>query len=321
MVVYTTPDARAAAQAIKAATGHTQRPVFAVAGDEPEAQTVVAEAGAAAVWTAGEEKDALLAAAQGLRESGVGDYRRGRVIAVTAAQPGVGATTIATGLAYALGPSGPTILTELWGAAPELALDLDLTPGHPLGELVGESHRADASMIRHAAARDPAGIDVLAYPVETLAAEAVTTDASRDFQVLLRSMYDWVVADAGGGHNPGSAHLIRYAETVIVLTRLDPPALRLTRRYLRSLTETGVPAERVRVVVNRYGQSGQVAWARAEDALGRPVAAWLYDDPRAVNRALGAGRPLAVTARRSRLNRGLRRLAEDLKKSAAAPAR
>lgn len=321
VVVYAAPDAQAAVKAIRAATGHSPRPVFAVVGHEPEARAAVAEAGAAGVWEPGQEKDALLAAAERLRQNGLADYRRGRLVAVTAALPGVGATTVATGLAFALAPAGPTVLTELWGGVPELALDLDLTPTHPLGDMVRESHRADPSMVRNVASAVPPGVDVLAYPAETLAAEPVTVEASRDFQILLRSMYDWVIADAGGGPAPGSDHLVRHAEAVVLVTRLDPPALRLTRRYARALTDAGVDPKAILVAANRYGQSGQVAWQKAEEALNRPVAAWLADDPRAVNRALGAGQPLAAAAGRSRLNRNLGQLADELRRRLAPAAR
>src|SRR5438477_12137418 len=90
------------------------------------------------------------------RDRGTGDYRRGPIIAGTAAQPGSGVTTVATGIAFGLAGAGSVLLAALGATTPELALDLDLTPQHSLGDLIRVSDRMDASMIRHAAVRHAA---------------------------------------------------------------------------------------------------------------------------------------------------------------------
>ncbi len=316
VVVFLDPDPTAATRAIKAATGQTRQPVFAVTaetGTERGLQKSVAEAGASAVWPLAQVREGLLSSADELRRDGNVPDRRGRLIAVTAVQPGVGVTTVATGLAFGLVGKEPVLLAELGSGVPELALDLGLEPRHSLGDLIRECDRVDVTMLREAAAKHPAGIDVLAYAPETLSPQPITPAIVRDFQILLRSSYGWTIVDAGHTAGAGESELLLHADAIVVVTRLDPPSLRLTRRYIRALTEAGLAADDLIVVANRYGQAGQIAWQKAEEALRVPDRSWLPDDPRSVNRALTDGRPLIQAAAWSRLTREFKRLAEEVR--------
>ena len=119
------------------------------------------------------------------------------------------------------------MLAELGVAVPELALDLDLAPQHSLAELIQASERMDASMIRDTVVRHPAGVDVLAYLPDTPTAQPLDSQAARGFQILLRNLYDWVVLDAGHPHAEGTDELVRHADEVLIVARLDPPSPRL----------------------------------------------------------------------------------------------
>ncbi|OWK35263.1 Type II/IV secretion system ATPase TadZ/CpaE, associated with Flp pilus assembly [Fimbriiglobus ruber] len=307
VLVLLEPDLAAAEQTISLAFGQTGGPIAAVTTAETPG---LAPSGTIGVWSITELK-AELARRVGIAERSAGG-RRGRVIAVTAALTGSGVTTVATGLAFALAGGGSVLLGEFGAPVPELALHLDLKPQHSVGDLLRAGDRMDVSMIRHAAVRHPAGVDVLGYPPDTLAVESPTRAAARDFQVLLRAAYDWVVLDAGHPQ-PGGEELCRHADAVVVVTRLDLPALRLTRRYVEALTDAGVPAGTLLLAANRYGQSGLVPWRQAEKALALPVKAWLSDDPWAVNRALAEGQPLVKSAPRAGLTKELARLAADVR--------
>lgn len=306
VLVLMTPDPAGAQSAI----AEVSEPVVAVVPDDwagplPE--------GATSVWPAGRVRDGLRQTAAAHR--GRAGRSHGVLVAVTAALPGSGVTTVAAGLAFAAG--GPALLAELAAPVPELALLLDLHPPHPLADLLATGDRLDPAMVRHAVSKHPTGVDVLADPPEAAAPAVLTADAVRDFQVLLRCLYPWAVVDAGHARVPGNADLCRHADAVVVVTRLDPPAIRLTRRHIDDLLAAGLPARDIKLVANRYDQPGLPAWRAAEEALGRSVTAWLPDDPRVVNGAAAVGKPLAETAPRAKLARELAKLAAALRTPAA----
>ena len=313
VLVCVEPDVSAAARAIKAASGQTRQPIYAVtSNNEATVREPIEQAGAAAVWPLDRLREGLLNSAEEIRREGTTGDRRGRMIAVTAALTSSGVTTVATGLAFALAQKNSVVLAEFGATVPELALNLDLNARHGLADLIRASDRLDASMIREGAAQHPAGVHVLAYAPESLTTEPLGAGALREFQILLRGSYEWVVVDAGHMHVSSEDELLRHADLVLVVTRLDPPSLRLSRRYLQALIARGIPADAIMLVANRYGQAGQVSWRKAEDALQTPVGHWLPDDPRAVNRALADGRPLVQAARGSKLTRELATLAAAL---------
>jgi Flp pilus assembly CpaE family ATPase len=315
ILVYLDGDIATALQTVRQAVEQTQQPVYAVAREPIAAELVTAarQAGAADIWPYEGIRDRLLEAIEELRRSGRVPEIRGQIISVTGAIDGVGCTTTAAGLAFALAEKQErVVLAELGVRVPELALDLDLQPQHSLAELIQAGARMDGSMLRATAVRHPDGVDVLAYFPETLCAEPLLPTHVHDLQILLRNLYRWAVLDCGPQHGSQAEELLRAADVIVVVTRLDPAGLRLTRRYIRTLIDDGISGESMVVVANRYGQAGQVSWQKVEEALQRPVEAWLPDDARTVNQALIAGRAVSRVARWSRLGRELRRLAATL---------
>jgi pilus assembly protein CpaE len=254
----------------------------------------------------------LSEALDSLSREGAVTLRRGKVLAVTSAQPGAGVTTVATGLAFALAAQkvGSVVLGELGTGVPELALSLNLTPANGLDQLIRLSERVDATMCRSTAVDHAAGVAVLAYPPETLQPEPLRADQARPLLTVLRATYDWVVMDLGHGMNDGNADLISQADRVVVVTRQDVPAIRLTRRYIKSLAVQ--PADRLMLLANRYGQAGLLAWKKVEEALKSTVVEWVPDDPAGVNAALTAGEPLAVASRGSGVNKSMGKLVRTL---------
>jgi pilus assembly protein CpaE len=257
----------------------------------------------------------LAVALERLRSVGpVSTGAHGQAIAVIGVAPGGGVTTVATNLAFALAQKHPgeVVLAELGSSVPELALDLDLDPPHTVADLFRDWQRMDPKMVRQALVHHPAGIQVLAYGPETLAATTAPSGAMRQAVRLLRAAFPLAVLDLG--HSAGASELeaMTLADSVVVVARLDVPSLRLSHRFISHLKDKGVAPQKIRVVGNRYGQRGQLGWKKAEQALGTHVLVWIPDDPGTLNRALNDGRPLVQMARRARITRRFDVLAQHL---------
>jgi Flp pilus assembly CpaE family ATPase len=237
---------------------------------------------------------------------------RGAVAAVTSAHPGAGVTTVAAGLAFALAGdgAGAVALAEPAPTVPELALSLRLAPRQSLGELIRAPDRLDEAAVRDAAVRHDAGVDVLAYPPETLRPDPLDPAAGRSLVAALRAGYDWAVLDLGAGADPGAVELMRLADVVLLVVRPDAPGMRLARAYAKRLAGE-LPPDRVKPVANRYRRAGGLAWRKVQEGLTAPIAAWLPDDPRAVRKSVNLGRPVAeVGGRFARRCRELARLVQ-----------
>lgn len=320
VVLVTLGDAPAAGLAALGQAAAVADTVAVAVGRMDDAELIqrAITAGARRYLDADRLTDQLPVALNGLGREGTVALKRGKLIAVVSAQPGSGVTTLSTALAFALAEEkvGSVALAEVGTGVPELALDLNLTVVNSLGEFVERSEDADAGMARAAAVEHKGGVAVLAYKPETLRPMPVSAADAGRLLTVLRGGFDWVVLDLGHGADGGNAEFIAQADRVVVVTRQDVPAVRLTRKLVGKL---GIaPVERLMLVANRYGQAGHLAWKKIEDALKVPVKEWIPDDPAGVNAALAAGEPLTTAARGSGVVKSARTLARELGKQLAA---
>ncbi len=293
----------------------TDAPIFAIgltSDSEHILQTI--RSGAREHIHEDQVRDELLGALKKLRQAGIASPRWGKVLAVTGAQGGLGITTIACNLGFALAGyyPGQVVLAELTGTVPQVALNLDLKPPHGLDALAATWERMDATLLRRALVTHPANLSVLAHPPETLDPVSIHPHAMRNMIVLLRSMFNFAVLDIGHTLDEPRIEALSMADKVVVVLRLDVPSLRLSRRYIRQLEDLGIGAEKLHVIINRFGQRQQFSWKKAQQAIGLTVAEWIPDDPGNLNRAVNHGQPLVQIARGATITRRFARLAEQL---------
>jgi pilus assembly protein CpaE len=249
-----------------------------------------------------------------LRLSGDKKFGQGTMIGVLSATPGSGVTTIAANLAFALAEKHPNkvALLELGRGVADMALSLDLQPRHTIADVHQNWQRLDATLLRQSMLAHPAGVQILAHKPETLTMEPLAAQAVRKSAILMRTTFELTVLDLGHTVGEEQVEALRVCDYVVVVVRLDVPALRQARRFLRLLDERGVPRDRIRLVANRYGQPGQIAWKKAEEALGEKFAQWITDDSGKLNSALNQGLPLVKVARYAGITRRFSKLADML---------
>jgi pilus assembly protein CpaE len=258
----------------------------------------------------------LQLALQELHESGSLSVNEGRTIAVAGAAPGVGVTTVATNLAFALADKSErrVVLVQL-DANRDLALNLQLQPAYALATLADAWYRLDGQLLGRRMIEHPGGVTVLADVPSGPAADW-TPAAVRQVLVLLRSRFDFVVVDGGHAADPAIHQALRFASDVIMVTRLDLPAVHQTRHAVERLRFAGVKSERLVSVANRFGQHQQMDWRLARNAIGVPMVEWIPDDPAVANHGLNAGRPMVQVAPAALISQSFKRLARHWLNSA-----
>jgi pilus assembly protein CpaE len=136
------------------------------------------------------------------------------------------------------------------------------------------------------------GLDVLLapeLPVEHVerAVEATPVMLSR-----FRSRYDLSIVDCGGPFGALNLALAQASDEILLLTTLEVPVLRKTRRALSYLDRRGVNASAIHLTVRETtGRHGFSSDALAQ-LFGMPVFATVASDPAAVERAWVLGRPV-----------------------------
>ncbi len=309
-------------EAIQKVRQSSERPILAF-GPPGEAAWVVEvlRAGASEYLDEWNLQEGLVATLERMRKTGVVENRQGRIVGVVSATAGSGVTTLSSGLACALAQqnaAGPVLLAEVGTGVPELALHLNLQPTYTLKQLLGEWERVDATLFRQTLVPHAIGVQILCAGTTGLTPPQVSDATMRQLLVLARNLFRRSVLDLGHGLTEGTLAAIQHADEVMVVTRLEIPALQLTRRLLRQLTQQyDVPPARLQIVGNRGNQRRQLSRVQVEEFLGTQLASIVPDETATAVLAQNEGCPLQDVAPRGRLCRSLTEMATRWQKKTA----
>jgi len=192
-------------------------------------------------------------------------------------------------------------------------------PKYTLNHLCEAWQRLDRKMLASAMVHHGSGVHVLAqasYPEEGgIPENTLCREAVRQLCTLARQMYAVAVADLNHTLDAQQIEAMRLSNLVGLIVRADVPGLRRARWALDTAASMGVARERFRLVLNRYGQSGQVDLAKVEEVLGIKVFQRIPEDNRTANRAVNRGVPVIELSKSSRISRSFSSFARSVKTS------
>ncbi len=191
----------------------------------------------------------------------------------------------------------------------DLAALLDLVPPHNIADLAQSLDRMDMTMLDAAMIRHVSGIHLLAAPTEYSQIPHVTDKVVRQTLALARRRFPYVVLDLENVLNEEQIEALWQADVTLMVIRLDYTSLRNAQRLIRHMREIGLEVNRVRFVVNRYGERRQLKIAQAREVLQHEITDFIPDDARSINRAINEGLPIVLQRPRARISRSLTKLA------------
>lgn len=228
----------------------------------------------------------------------------GRVVSVIGARGGVGTSTVTTNLATSVqqasqGESVALVDLDMHGG--DLGLFLDLHAPQGLKHLSKDISRLDETIIRDCLAHHPSGLHFLASGYGGF--DDIAPGAGSTMRVigLLRSMHRHVFVDCGHVLEPAVKEALDCSDQLIVVTTLSLPIIRRTKRLLEALGAARYQADKVQVVVNRYGNDQKDLLREIEDMLGVRMAGLIPNDYPTAREALDHGKPLTMMASRTML--------------------
>ncbi len=237
----------------------------------------------------------------------------GQLIGLLGASGGSGTSTLATNLAAVLArEAGRCALVDLKPGVGDLAALLDLRPTHNLADLCLNAARMDQAMFESALVAHACGVHLLAPPQMYEDIRLVTAPGVTKTLTLARDAFRFTVVDLEDCYHEEQVVVLRQADFILLVFRLDFTSLRSTRRILDYLEQAGIGGERIRLVINRYGQAKELPLSQAEEALGRKITHVIPEDPKTVNAANNAGEPAVLRSPSSKVANSLVQLAGSL---------
>jgi len=235
--------------------------------------------------------------------------------AVIGARGGVGASTIATSLAWLFGEKSnrSTAILDLDVHFGTGALALDLEPGRGLTDAIENPSRIDGLFIERAMVRASDKLSVLS--AEAPLSQSMMNDGSAFFQLQeeMRSTFECTVIDLPRNMLILHPHLLQEVQAAVIVTELTLAAARDVIRIL-SWLKSNAPQCRVMVVANRVPVTGtpEVNRKEFETSIERKVDMVIPLDTKVAAQAAKLGKPLAEAGKGSKVSQSLLELSGRL---------
>ena len=239
----------------------------------------------------------------------------GVTIAVYSPKGGMGTTTVAVNLAYALAQqdvSTRVVIADFVAVGGDLRVVLDLKPTFDIGDVASKIERLDAGLVQSLLTHPSDRIWALPSSDRVEVADLIDGAGAAAILSQLRSQFGFVVVDTE--HHLGERTLaaIDMADHVLIVTQLTVPSLRSTQGALRLFTRLGYPSHKLHLVLNRHDADETLSAKDAADVLGHEVFCKLPNDFHSCAGALTRGLPVVAHKPDSKLARGYLRLASRL---------
>lgn len=183
----------------------------------------------------------------------------GRVVTVTGAKGGVGATFAAVQFALAAAAAGRrTALVDMDLQAGDIGSYLDVQFRRSIADLAGIQD-ISPRVLQDAVYDDRTGLALLLAPADGERGEEVDDRAARHILGALRARYELVVIDCGTQLTGANAAAVEMADVAVLVTTPDVVAVRAAKRMVRMWERLQVrKAEDTSMVVNRWTKHTEI---------------------------------------------------------------
>ncbi len=224
----------------------------------------------------------------------------GTLVAFAGAKGGVGATILATHLAWdmATKAEGLTVcVVDLDLEKGDISSYVDFSYRVSIHDLAKISDELSARSVADTIAVHHSGLHLLPAPREIRETEDVTPRAVRQVLAQVRDMYDVVIVDTGSNVTPAQAAAVEMADDVIQVITPDVPALRAARRQVTAWESLGVGEPgTVNVLLNRFSRRSEIQQRTVDQLVaGHRLQIMVPDMTNKLERSINSRTPDLVT--------------------------
>lgn len=226
------------------------------------------------------------------------DVRRAQLIAVHSLRGGSGCSSIAANLAVSL--SGlwkkPTLLADMVLTAGQAAVLLNQAPKRTWADLAKyETHEIDSQVLQNIVGQHDCGLSFILGPSNPANAEAINGELLSVAMSMLRSKYDYIVADLPHNFSEIVLNVLDNADIVVLVAAPELASVRAAAITLDTYRKLGYKMEKVRLVLNWTFEEGGLSSKKISEALKQPMSLVLPFAPKQFVTAINRGTPLILS--------------------------
>ena len=246
-----------------------------------------------------------------------------KVLAITGATGGVGATSLAVnlGCALAANPENSVVLVDLDLAVGDADVFLDTIPEYTLTDVAQNIGRLDFTLLKRSLTKHNSGLYLLPRPVQLEDSRHISSDDLQRMFGLLKATFTHLIIDTSKAFTALDMHALEMASDILMVTQLDLPCLRNVVRLMMSLNEMEGIGDKLKVVVNRAGHgAGQISVKKAQETLGHDIFWQVPNDYKVMVEVRNNGVPLLEQAPKAAITQSISQLAAALSGQTLEPA-
>lgn len=233
-----------------------------------------------------------------------------KIVACYSPKGGVGKTTLAVNLAYALATMNKKIaLIDLSLQFGEVGVFLDIAKGDTIADMV-EEHSFELSTIKSYLIRHQSGIQVMLSSSSPEYAELIQPVHVNAILSSLRTEFDYVIVDMGVAFGDCAIAAMETADTILLVVNEEIASLHDAKRSIKVL-EALNQQDKLKIVVNKEGISTITVKNVANLLEATPVLVIPYDLKSAML-AVNRGIPMLSCAPNSKASKAIRDYARTL---------
>jgi pilus assembly protein CpaE len=251
---------------------------------------------------------------------GMGRGKRARIIHVVPTIGGCGSTTVACNLAASLAKIGKTVLLDLDLVRGGVSSYFDLRPRFTIADVMDSAEKLDQQLLDNALTMHKgSGLAILARPELPEETQRVNAPGLGRLLSVLGRGFDYIVMDSVMSIDPLYAAAIGGSDVNLLVMQLQVPSAKNAERFVGVLRRSGVEANKINIVVNRYVKKGcDIEPDEVERALGLKISWMIPNDFKNAIAAINFGEPVVIRSPKSEISTSLRELATALAGSHAA---
>ncbi len=247
--------------------------------------------------------------------------RNGVIVTVHGLAGGVGATTIATNLAWELAniddKKPPRVaMLDLDLQFGSVSTYLDLPRREAVYELLSDTASMDAEAFVHALASYQDKMHVLTAPADILPLDFITPEDIERLLEVATSNFDYVVIDMPTTIVNWTETVLNESHVYLAGLELDMRSAQNALRMLRALKSEDLPHQKLRYILNRSPKftdlTGKSRVKRMAESLDIDIEILMPDGGKQVMQACDHGTPLASAAGKNPLRKELAKLAGSI---------
>lgn len=202
------------------------------------------------------------------------EYSQSKIITVYSNKGGIGKTTVAVNLASELAKvtKDKVALVDLNLQLGDISTFLNLNPPFDVNYVIKKLlNKEESVLIKGFEKYKDLPLYVLADPSYIEQAESITVNQVAELFTALKKVFPYIVVDMSSNIDPISLKILDSSDWILFTTIVNIPAIRNAQRCLNLFRSRKYPADKVKIVVNRYMENDEIKIDDIENTLGQPV--------------------------------------------------